>query len=116
MLELPNACDSVDRELLWAILYKKGLPEKMIKRIRMGRENIKLRPKAKGNLGKKQINSKGVFHGSPLGALLFIIYFDHMLEMHAGEQKAWKNQEIQEILAKNQEQEENGRCANTGTT
>ena len=90
MLDLSNAFDSVDRELLRTVLYKKGLPEKMIKRLRMGHENTKLRPKAKGNLGKKQINNKGVFQGSPLSALLFIIYFDHMLEMYTKEQKAWK--------------------------
>ena len=58
---------------------------------------------------EKQINNKGVFLGSPQSALLFIIYFDNMLEMYTKERKAWKNnQEIQEITVKNQEQEENG--------
>ena len=90
MLDLSKACDSANRELPWTALYKKGLPEPMIRRIRMGHEDTKLRPKAKGTLGKKQINNKGVFQGSPLSALLFIIYFDHMLEMYAKGQKTWK--------------------------
>ena len=56
---------------------------------------------------KKQINNKGAFRGSPLSALLFIFYFDNMLEMYTKDQKAWKNnQEIQKITVKNQEQED----------
>jgi len=50
MLDQSETFDSVNRELLWAVLYKKGIPIKMIRRIRMGHENTKLRPKAKGNL------------------------------------------------------------------
>ena len=55
----------------------------------MGHENTMLRPKAKGNLGKKQENNKGA-QGSPLSTLLLIIYSDHMLEMSKEIQKDGK--------------------------
>jgi len=45
---LSKAFDSVNWELLWAIIYKKGIPRKLIQRIRMGHGNTKLRPKATG--------------------------------------------------------------------
>ena len=57
MLDISQAFGSVNREIRWAIVYKKGIPRQLIQRIRMGHENTKIRPKPKGNLGKRQDNN-----------------------------------------------------------
>ena len=44
----PKAFDTLNRTLLWATLYKKGLPVEMIKHIRRGRQGTRLAPKYKG--------------------------------------------------------------------
>ena len=54
MIGLSKAFGSVNRALLWAIMYKKGIPCQLIQRIRMGHGNTKLRPQAKGGLGKDE--------------------------------------------------------------
>ena len=50
---LSKAFDSVNRELLWAIMYKKGIPIQLIQMIGMGHENTRLRPKEKGSRKNK---------------------------------------------------------------
>ena len=61
MMDLPNAFGAVNRELRRAIMYKKWIHAQLIGKIRMVRENTKLRPNVKGNIGKRQGNNKGVF-------------------------------------------------------
>jgi len=80
LLDLSKAFDTVNRELLWTALYRKGLPIGLIKTIKQGHENTKLKVKINGNLGGYVENNIGVFQGSPLSALLFIIYLDDMMD------------------------------------
>ena len=80
LLDLSKAFDTINRELLWAALYRKGLPIGLIKTLRIGHENTTLRVKINGDLGRNIENNTGVFQGSPLSALLFIIYLDDMME------------------------------------
>ena len=66
--------------MLRATLARTGLPREWIREIRAGHTNNTLRPKIQGQLGGKIKNDKGVFQGSPLSALLFIIYQNEMME------------------------------------
>ena len=80
LLDLSKAFDTINRKLLWTALYRKGLPVQLIQTLRKGHENTKLRVKNCGNLGDHIKNNVGVFQGSPLSALLFIIYLDDMMD------------------------------------
>lgn len=60
MIDPSNAFDPVNRELLRAIMNKKGLPLELIKMIRSGHEDTKLRPKAEWNLGGERKQQSGV--------------------------------------------------------
>ena len=47
-----------------------------------GHAGNKLRPKRDGYTGVGETNNKAVFHGSPLGAALFIIYAERMMQQY----------------------------------
>ena len=80
LIDLSKAFDSINRDILWTVLYEKGIPWDMVKQLRMGHIGNKLRPKYKGNKGTYMYNNKGVSQGSPISAMLFIIYFDSLIE------------------------------------
>ena len=80
LMDLSKAFDAINRTLLWTTLYKKGLPEETINHIRRGHTGTRLAPKYKGRYGKLNGNNIGVFQGSEISALLFIIYLDDMME------------------------------------
>ena len=52
----------------------------MIKHIRRGHIGTRLAPKYKGRYAKLKENNLGVFHGSAISALLFVIYLDDVME------------------------------------
>ena len=79
-MDLSKAFDTIDRTLMRTTLYKKGLPEEMTQHIRRGHIGPRLSPKYKGRYGKLKENNVGVFRGSEISALLFIIYQDDMME------------------------------------
>ena len=83
LIDLSKAFEAIDRNLLWEILYEKGLPRDCIRLIRMGHTDSQLRPKYKGAIGTSTHNNRGVFQGSPISAMLFIIYFDSMMKDYA---------------------------------
>ena len=58
---LSKACDAISRTLLWATLYKKGLPAEMIKRIRRGHQGTRLATKYRGRYGESEENNIGAF-------------------------------------------------------
>ena len=60
-MDLSKAFATINRTLLWATLYKKGLPEEMINHIRRGHVGARLAPKYKGRYGKLSENNIGVF-------------------------------------------------------
>ena len=80
LIDLAKAFDCVNRSTLWATLYKAGLPTQVIKNIRQGHQGTKLQCKDTGTYGKPIQNNVGVFKGSALSALLFIIYLDDMMQ------------------------------------
>jgi len=55
----------------------------MIKNIRHGHQDTKLSPKYKGKYGTPSGNNIGVFQGSAISVLLFIIYMGDMVEDNA---------------------------------
>ena len=77
---LSEASEAINRTRLWTTLYKKGLPEEMIRHIRRGHRWTKLSPKYRGSYGESKGNNVGVFQGSSISALLFIIYLVDMME------------------------------------
>ena len=79
-MELSKAIGAINRTLLWATLYKKGLHGEMAKHIRRGHVGTRLAPKYKGKYGKLKENNIGVFHGSAIRAIPSIIYLDDVME------------------------------------
>ena len=74
LVAISEAFGAINRTLLWATLYKKGLTEEMIRHVRSGHHGTRLTPKYKGEYGSPKENNIGVFQGSALRAILFIIY------------------------------------------
>ena len=59
---------------------QKGVPvEEMIRRVRRGHRRTRLAPKYRARYGEAKENNIGVFQGSSISALLFIIYLDDMM-------------------------------------
>ena len=54
LMGLSKAFGAINRTLLWATLYKKGMPIDMIKHIRQGHQDTKLAPKYKGNMERRR--------------------------------------------------------------
>ena len=79
---LSKAFDYVNRNTLRATLFKAGLPIRTIKNIQQGSQGAKLHCKDNGTYGEPVINNVGVFQGSALSALLFIIYLDDITQDH----------------------------------
>ena len=79
LIDLSKAFGAIGGNLLWAILYEKGIPCESIRLIRMGHTNNQLRPKYKGALGTCTRKNRGVFQRSPLSAMIFNTYFDSMM-------------------------------------
>ena len=53
--------DTINRTLLWATLYKKGLPLEMTKHTRRGHQGTKLAPNTKGSIGIQPETISGYF-------------------------------------------------------
>merc|ERR1712112_154893 len=82
LIDLSKAFDRVDRNKPWKILYEKGLPLSFINMIKIGHENNQLCSKVKGEYSKLINNNIGVFQGSPLSPILFIIYADYIMSKY----------------------------------
>lgn len=79
-MDLSKAFDAINRTILWTKLYKKGIPEEMIRRIRRGHQGTTLAPKYKGKYGNASDNNIGVFQGAAISPLMFTVYLDDMME------------------------------------
>merc|ERR1711915_913281 len=85
-MDLTKAFDKTNRKLLYTTLIKKGLPIELIRLIIKTHSNTFIRAREKNKLSNKQETNTGVYQGSPLSALLFIIYTDKMMEDY---EKSW---------------------------
>ena len=59
----------------------------MLKMIYIAHKKTTLAPKHRNQLGKTCDNNNGCFQGSPLSALIFIIYADEMMNDYEEEMK-----------------------------
>ena len=79
LMDLTKAFDAVNRTILWNTLYKQGVPIQTILHIRRGSNRAILQAKHNKQYGQKVHNNIGVFQGSAISALLFIIYLQDMM-------------------------------------
>ena len=79
IMDLAKAFGCVNRRLLWATLYKKGIPITTINHIKQGHLNTTIRCKDNGKYGIPVKYNIGVFQWSALSALLFIIYLGDVM-------------------------------------
>ena len=98
--DLSKAFDRIDRNKLWWTLYRKGLPIRLINFIINGHSDNTLSGRHNGNIGKAVNNDKGVFQGSPISALLYIIFADGIMEEYKEELKNSNTDKIK-IISKN---------------
>merc|ERR1711915_739189 len=80
LMDLTKAFDKTNRQLLFNVLMKKGIPIEMIRLVIKTQRNTELQAREKNKLGKKLEINRGIFQGSPLSALLLIIYTDQMMK------------------------------------
>ena len=74
LMGIPKAFGAINRTPLWEALYKKGAPEETIKHISRGHQGTRLSPKHNGKYGHPRGNDIGVFQGSAISAILFIMW------------------------------------------
>ena len=87
LIDLSKAFDRMNRQKMLTILAEKGLPAELIRIIHIMHKNTKLQPKQSNRLGQKIYNNNGCFQGSPLSALVFVIYADEMMNRYEQELK-----------------------------
>ena len=80
LMDLSKAFDRIDRNTLWWILYRKGLPLPFTKTIIQGHTDTLLCSRHKGIHGPYIENNIGVLQGSPFSPQMFIIYSHAFME------------------------------------
>ena len=81
-VDLQKAYDSVDRELLWQVLARAGIPEEMIAVIRQFHDGMQARVRLdNGELSEWFAVTQGLRQGCVLSPLLFNIFFAAALEV-----------------------------------
>ena len=74
-IDLQKAYDSVDRELLWVVLARFGVPEKMLTVIRQFHEGMRARVRTDDEHSERFDVTQGLRQGCVLSLLLFNIFF-----------------------------------------
>ncbi len=74
LLDLTKAFDKTIRKKLWAKMLKYGMPKKAVEQIKLGHDHTKLCSHFEGKLGAPVPVKKGVFQGSPISPVAFLIY------------------------------------------
>ncbi|CAB1103101.1 unnamed protein product [Ectocarpus sp. CCAP 1310/34] len=83
-VDLNKAYDSVDREMLWKVLARAGIPAKLIEVIRQFHDGMRARVRMDdGELSDWFFVTQGVRQGCVLSPLLFNIFFAEVLEFAA---------------------------------
>merc|ERR1712126_307747 len=78
-LDLSKAFDRTNRLKMYNVLLESGLPIKLTRTIKRTHERTTLNVREKNRIGTKKETNVGVFQGSPLSALLFVIYITSMM-------------------------------------
>ncbi|CAB1120908.1 unnamed protein product [Ectocarpus sp. CCAP 1310/34] len=80
-VDLNKAYDSVDREMLWEVLARAGIPAKLIEVIRQFHDGMRAQVRIDdGELSDWFFVTQGVRQGCVLSPLLFNIFFAEVLE------------------------------------
>lgn len=80
-IDYEKAFDRVDRELLWDILFNRGVPPHLIKTIQSLYRNNVIQIKIQDSTKKMAEINQGVRQGCPLSPTLFNIYIDEITRL-----------------------------------
>ena len=86
-VDFEKAFDSVDRDVLWKILRHYGVPEKIVKMIRLFYDGFQARVLHEGDMTEPFSMSTGVRQGCLLSPLLFLVALDWVSRQAFGENK-----------------------------
>jgi len=78
LMDLSKAFDRTIRRKIWERLEEMNVPLEFIETLRNGHKYTTMTPQFGGKLGQQIKINRGVFQGSPLSPLLFIIYTEEM--------------------------------------
>lgn len=78
-IDYEKAFDSINRECIWVALRNRGLPEKLIRLIKIGYTGYRCRVLHKGILTEPFPTETGVRQGCILSPLLFLIIMDEVM-------------------------------------
>jgi exonuclease III len=84
-VDLTKAYDKVNRELLWQILRRLGIPEKVIRLITSFHEGARAQARVNGNLSRPFPLNRGLKQGSVLSPILFNIFFGALIRAFEAE-------------------------------
>jgi exonuclease III len=84
-IDFKKAFDSIDRDMMFAILRHYGIPQKIVSAIRVLYDDSKSRVYVDGQLSEPFDISTGVLQGDVLAPFLFIIVIDYVSKLSAGE-------------------------------
>ena len=79
-VDIKKAYDTVNREALWVVLSKYGVPERLVKLIRAFHDDMHVRVRVKGQLSDEFVVHVGLRQGCVLAPILFNIYFAIIVE------------------------------------
>merc|ERR1712126_19626 len=99
LMGLAKAFDRTNRQLLYTVLTQKGVPIPLIKLIRKTQTNTYLNIRDSNILGAETEVNVGIMQGSPLSALLFVVYTDHMVKTYRKERRAKREEKRAEQAA-----------------
>ena len=79
-VDLTKAFDSVNRDGLWKILAKYGLPEKFISIVQQFHDGMRAHVQDNGDTSEAFVITNGVKRGSVLAPIMFCLMFLAMLQ------------------------------------
>jgi hypothetical protein len=79
-VDLVKAYDRVDRQVLWDVLERRGVPERMARLIRNMHEGATAQVRVDGQLSTPFVLEMGLKQGSAIASLLFNIYLGAIIE------------------------------------
>ena len=88
-VDLEKAFDSIDREVLCKILRHYGIPEKIVRMIRIFYEGFQARVLHEGEMTESFSMCTGVRQGCLLSPLLFLVAQDWVSRQAFGDNKTW---------------------------
>ena len=75
-LDLSKAFDSANRKILWRTLLERNCPIEWVEELRKWHQKSKMTASFEGEEADPVLIDKGVYQGSPLSPLLYLIYAD----------------------------------------